>query len=367
LDLVHIDISRNQIEKLTGALPPGLVTLNMGYNRFTSLPHLDGCKRLRTLKADACYIEIIDVAFPDSLISIDLSYNKIQDVQTMLPETASVDLSYNHLMHVPDELLASFVRGTRLTLDHNEYFSAPRYRPSLGRYVCGQTREETLRRFELITGAVKVRELNNTILQSTSSEPSQVPPTRTVYDDPENAHDAVLQRSALASINVIIAYMRGKSLMEAGSAADMLGPSVPEVGNWLRATDPHPIYGISFPELLRAVVAAAVSHDGKDEFMRRIREEMTESQGLCLGGRIARLVNSCVGFIPDVLIQVPEVESLTNKVIYIMKVARKVTPDQKSFNELCRLHVAEMLDEHGVTNEVERDAYLDSFKDDEEA
>jgi hypothetical protein len=266
------------------------------------------------------------------------------------------------------------MQGTRVNLDHNEYHTAPRYRPSLGRFVCGQTRQETLRRYELISGAIRVRDVGESEAAQNGGRADEVPPSgarangRTFYQDSENAHDAVLQRSALASIEVILSLFRegapmGQiSLLSIDECVSRLGEQGQDVREWLRADGRHPIYGVSFPELLRHVVTAADSHQHRAEFLRRVREEMAESRGLCLGGRMARLVNACVGYVPGVALHVPETESLTTKVLFIMKTNRKVTPDQRSFNALCSLHVAELLDEHGVTNVIERDAYLDPFR-----
>jgi hypothetical protein len=367
--LTSIDLSRNQIEQFPELLPAGLVTLNIGYNRFTSLPQLHHLPRLQTLKADANYIEVVDVTFPESLLSIDLSFNKIWDVLAVFPGNASVDLTYNYLMYVSDELMESYHGGARISLDHNEYFSISD-RPSPDKYLRGQTREETLRRYKIISGADQVQsagpsgEGNRPTGGKTEGATEGARKKRkTVFEDPENAHDAVLQRSALSSITVILNGLKGVPLLTCEESVSLMGRHVSDVSSFLSHVDPHPIYGVSFRVLFQSVVTAAKRHESSEEFIRRIQEEMSESQGLCLGGRIARLVNSCVGFIPGVLIQVPATESLTTKVLHIMKTNRKVTKDQTSFNALCHLHVSELLDEHGVLNEVERDAYLEPFSD----
>jgi len=380
--LSHIDISRNKIEDVPCAgLPAGLVTLNIGYNRLTRLPDTRGCPRLRILKADANDIEVVDVGFPDTLMSLDLSYNKIQDVQTVFPARATVSLSYNFLMHVSNELMDSHRRGTRLLLDHNEYFSAPRFRPSLGRYICGQDRAETVRRYQIISGALPT-DHGTFIAPAASAEGLNEPASaRTVYDDPENAHDAVVQRSAVDSIALIKRFrekLEARVLsqkvhkhrvqdypqvyLQAGGCLQVA--DAPAVLDWCKVTAPHPIYGVSFPELLCDVVTVALQHEQSKNFLARISEEINDGRGLCLGGRIVRLVNACVGFVPDVAVQVPSQHSINTKVLHVMKEMRKVAPNQTSFNELCRASVGDLLDEHSITNAVERDAYLDPFKDD---
>jgi hypothetical protein len=357
--LAHLNLSHNSLSVLP-ELPPGLINLNISYNRFDKIPKISKCPELRMLKADANDIVVVDGVFPSSLVTIDLSYNIIQDVQSVFPPGANVSLSYNFLFHISDTLLQSWHGGTTVTLDHNEFDSTPRPRPGLGTFVPpDMTRDKCIARYRQITGTPST---------GTSSTGGT---GRTIYDDTENAHDAVVQRSAMASISIIKQKsLERKSHWTIERCKEALSKEEPQLaGNleeWCSLTRPHSVYDISFSTLLCRVMEVIELIEHPNEGLRRLCEELVESRKLCFGGRMVRCVNALTGLVPGVDIKVPTSSSLNSGILHIMKEARKTGASQGDISLMCRVQAEDLLTCHGITNAIEREAYLEHFHHDDE-
>lgn len=77
------------------------------------------------------------------------------------------------------------------------------------------------------------------------------------------------------------------------------------------------------------------SHEHKDELIRRLREEVVESRGMCSNGKICRLINALQGFMDGLEAPVSKMELFQNKIAQLMELPmmKRVAEALKLFAE----------------------------------
>jgi hypothetical protein len=82
-------------------------------------------------------------------------------------------------------------------------------------------------------------------------------------------------------------------------------------------TDIHSIMGITFEELLKAVLIEIDTLENKDEIFEILNQEMADSICKCFTGRLSRLINCLNGFSDKVSIQISTNEEISNIIIVL--------------------------------------------------
>ena len=82
-------------------------------------------------------------------------------------------------------------------------------------------------------------------------------------------------------------------------------------------TEVHSIMGITFEELLKAVLIEIDTLENKDEIFEILNQEMADSICKCFTGRLSRLINCLNGFSDKVSIQISTNEEISNIIIVL--------------------------------------------------
>ena len=94
----------------------------------------------------------------------------------------------------------------------------------------------------------------------------------------------------------------------------------------------HSIMGITFEELLKAVLIEIDTLENKDEIFEILNQEMDDSICKCFTGRLSRLINCLNGFSDKVSIQISTNEEISNIIITLQKKITDVDELKKAIN-----------------------------------
>lgn len=148
--------------------------------------------------------------------------------------------------------------------------------------------------------------------------------------DSQNVHDSSLQQNVERMVRLLMSdniLIKGKNLKWNDELRDIIinDEHINEkVKRMIIQTcddskDTHSILGVSFKDIFPKVYSRIVVHedsedpDGKYQNMiRRLSEELNESECKCFTGRITRLINSLNGFYPDIQLYFGVSEDLAN-------------------------------------------------------
>jgi hypothetical protein len=182
------------------------------------------------------------------------------------------------------------------------------------------------------------------------------------HDDPQNVHRAIVSGHTNKGLAIYEEEFKKVHIHVAGNAlAEIMtvwGIHMPEdalhkdMVNWFWKRTCREEYDDLYHNALAGLWQMIKRHEHKDELQKRLREEATESSGMCCEGLVSRLVNVMVGFDSRFDIPVSTKELLQNKMAEIS--AKEVSVEEKQ-NE-----AKQWMDEHGIALE-ERAVWLEAF------
>ena len=141
--------------------------------------------------------------------------------------------------------------------------------------------------------------------------------TGTIYNDTQNVHSSSIQQSIKDSIFNLMKNYNNKYQLNY-LVNDILTQTTKEaLIEYSNCTDIHSIMGITFEELLKAVLIEIDTLENKDEIFEILNQEMADSICKCFTGRLSRLINCLNGFSDKVSIQISTNEEISNIIIVL--------------------------------------------------
>jgi len=178
------------------------------------------------------------------------------------------------------------------------------------------------------------------------------------HDDPQNVHRTVVSEQTNKGLKIYL-----EQELDIGS---VLGPFneilitwgtypkelMEDMRKWWQTASCRDTDDWLYVRALSGLWEMIKPHEHFEELLRRLKEETTESIGMCCEGHLSRLVNVMVGFDPRFEPPVSTKELLQHKMAEIS--AKEITAEEKQ-NE-----AKQWMDEHGIV-EAERGAWLEAL------
>jgi hypothetical protein len=180
------------------------------------------------------------------------------------------------------------------------------------------------------------------------------------HEDPQNVHRAVTSEQTNKGLAIYLeehkkvhVHVAGNTLVELMTVWDLHdSPLFKDMVHWFWMRTCRAEYDDLYHNALAGLWQMIKKHEHKDELQKRLREEATESIGMCCEGHLSRLVNVMVGFDPRFDPPVSKKELLQQKMAEIA--AREISTEDK------QKEATQWMDEHGIVLE-ERAAWLEAF------
>ena len=140
------------------------------------------------------------------------------------------------------------------------------------------------------------------------------------------------------------------------------------VRDWCRDKQSHSTHELTFEKLFVMIITIIENHPSREDIKTRLKEELSDSIGLCFTGRINRMVNALVGFVDGIQVGISVKESLQMKIpIIIQKLIEKKIKKKQAKEEIMELF-KDVGEQDNVTEHYKSANLLalEDFDDDEE-
>lgn len=289
-DIEHISIINCKLTEFP-KLPIHIKSIDFTTNKLEFIPDLSIYTQCKYITLKDNYITNDTFSLPNSLISLDLSFNLLKHYHSNIPNTLSIlDLSYNHLMEYPNCLY-----NTNITINLTKAYNS-----------------------DLIINTYNLYHTNNN-LQSKN----------TIYDNKQNVHDTTIQNGVKESIEYILKYKTNipfnpdylsemsiyfkKSWFFNLFCCKQYENVYYHIKKWTENYDTHSVLQTTFEEVLERVWLYIKHSEYKNELINILKEQMKESIELCFTGRISRLISTLSGFCDSIHIGISIYEQINNK------------------------------------------------------
>lgn len=389
-NLQSLTVTWCKIHELPSPLPVTLRTCKLSHNRFTKIPDsLGTCYELEDLNMQDNLIETIAMEqdmnkLPPGLVNLNLSYNRVHHIAyNALPSSlAYLDLSFNFLTRGPDAIDLMHFRtfpSTSIILHHNDIVQRQYNQTRIDIPVNPNAdNADTLASYQL------QQEMRN----GHEATPFRVglveAGTHTVYKNVQNVHASSVQSSLNTTLDVLKKLANECPIVEMHNDVwlfelnESLWPkrwyhrltlTRPSAWNRILASchdkTVHSEHAMSFRYLLYLVWRIARSHEHRDEMCVVLRQEIEDGWGYCFTGRFSRVANALAGFIEGVHIGISNKEQMQARISTIWNRLQSQADSHNNNADQVLAAIAEVkrdLDESNVTMEDERAAWLEPFK-----
>jgi len=403
LDLSHKQLTQKPCELLR--LPPEigqlqqLRALDLHNNQLTQIPfgllrlppEIGQLQQLRTLSLSNNQLTQIppEIGQLQQLQNLYLSYNQLTQIPPeigQLQQLQTLNLSCNQLTQIPFELLrlppeiGQLQQLRYLSLHNNQLTQIP---PEIGQLQ--QLRELWLSNNQLTQLPPEIGQLqqlqelylsNNQLTElpfniinlrlryiyifNNPLENIYPPITRwihniqnrsktsqNVYQNNQSVHDHNIEKTTNESIiNFLTSfkYQKTRNLEILINDLNISTTSKQLLLNYSLENYIHSVLQMKYFEILEPILYFIINHEHKEELLKILDQEITESQGKCLQGRISRTINILNGYHDSVKINISDNEQISNLIINL----------QNKYNNLFELKdnfIKEML-ERNYNNEI---------------
>jgi hypothetical protein len=312
INLKEVSMANNKIIAIQGHIFDHLTklqVLNLSENKITTIP-------------DIIFNHLID------LHNLHLHHNKIMKIPEHLfdhlTNLITLSISYNNLTRIPEHIFDNLINLTYLYLNDNKITTIPLSilnRRLLRRFIF---RHNPIKQID-----VRIQRFIDNIYNRE---------THGFFSDSENVHSLSIQSSVKDSIDNL---MRDPFTMDKEDIIKQLIEESPgclqSLLCYLDDKDIHSTLYLTFFEVFVKVWGRIISSDFKADLIKRLEEEMMDSECKCFTGRMSRLVNVLVGFFSDINITVSNNERIGAIISSVLK-GREMTDELK---EVCRKSLKE--------------------------
>jgi len=171
--------------------------------------------------------------------------------------------------------------------------------------------------------------------------------SQNVYQNNQSVHDHNIEKTTNESIiNFLTSfkYQKTQNLEILINSLNISTTSKQLLLNYSLENYIHSVLQTKYSEILEPVLYFIINHEHKEELLKILDQEITESQGKCLQGRISRTINILNGYHDSVKINISDNEQISNLIINL----------QNKFDDLSKLKdnfIKEML-ERNYNNEI---------------
>jgi hypothetical protein len=331
INIRFLDLSYNQITTIPEHIFDHLINirfLGLSYNQITTIPeHLfDSLTNLRKLHIYNNKIKKMPEHIFDSLTnleSLDLRHNKIttipEHIFDHLTNLLYLLLSHNEITAIPEHLFDRLINLEALWIYSNKITTI-----SISILNCRRLRILEYRHNPIERMDVRIQRFIDNIRN---------PKTSAIFNDSQNVHSSSIQSSVKESINSL---MRDPFTMDKDVMIKQLIDESPACLQsllcYLDDKDVHSTLYLTFFEVFEKVWGRIIGSDFKADLIKRLDEEMMDSECKCFTGRMSRLVNVLVGFFTDINITISNNERIGAIISSVLK-GKEMTDELK---ELCR-------------------------------
>jgi hypothetical protein len=294
-------------------------------------------KRLKHISLNYCNLEICpEVELCDNLSYLDISCNHITELKK-LPDSIKELYINTNLIRQLDFVPINIVK---LNLFSNPLTRLPRNILMCTSLIYGLDLSHT----EIVLTAPEMRFLER-IERITNQSISR----NQIYNDAQNVHASAVQKSILISIqNLFLDKFPDVSFETTGN------PSIDKIiYDNFKCMDVHSVLLFSYKEIFQKVwnrISHCECSNMKKELMKRLKEEIFESESKCFTGQITRLLNVFVGFYSDISINISDADQIYARIMTIIKKNNGVIVESEIYDSLREIEVDDSLIKEWIEN-----------------
>ena len=325
--LKTLQLEWNAIEALTGLVScPALDYLNCNNNCIRSLKSLEGCPSITTLYCNDNLIDSLEkLSSLQNIQKLDCNQNRLVTLEGIegCRRLSALRCRYNSITTLDHIIRLRFLQ--ELAYDHNPI---DRISPQVEHYL----------------SMISERRRGLSI----------------IYDNSENVSDDAVKDSVFKSIQNLVKDSSPRFSLDNLEGSGLSKYAIKWLAKSCASTDRSSEYLITFQQLLAYVWQRIQSSPHKSELIKVLEQQVTESDGRCLTGRMTRLLAVLMGFYDDIHIAI----STNAQINAVIKVA------ERDLDPYCpKIHhdlVAANLRDLGYSDE-EAKPWLDAIYGPEEA
>ena len=126
-----------------------------------------------------------------------------------------------------------------------------------------------------------------------------------IYNNAQNVHDMHVQKTVCESVKRLLTDSEPTFTID--SVILNLDADVAKlVQEFCSDQSVHSVFMLTYSELLSYVWARIERSEHRDELVKILSEQITDSRGKCFTGRFNRLISVLVGFYPDIVIEISD-------------------------------------------------------------
>ena len=347
LQILVIDLSMiSSLDNLV--LPKSLTLIKVNRSKLRAFPRIEHLIHLETVDFHDCYIEQLNLNFPDNLRTANFSFNKISQIDwsCLNPGLITLDISSNFLDYPPPDVF-----NLTIQCHHNNFDERIAIRRNLGMNV--------------MTSKAKTN----------SDADKKDSAGFGVYDNSENVHFISIQQTAAESLKIIMKLcprtkFNPDFIKEIKATYQLLGwcgrfpdsrYDVPPIEEWCADNTVFTEHAVTYRTLLERVWTYTKSKWRRHEIIEVMKQELDESIGLCMTGAFTRTVSILSGFVDGVHIGISDKERMQERISALIEKNRLKYKESDVFVKITRSEVADILDDTEIPD-TEKEAWLDAIE-----
>lgn len=311
----HISIIQCELN-IFPELPINIKSITFTQTKLTNIPSLSKYTKLKYITLKDNYITTTNYDLPDSLITIDLSFNMLTDYYSNTPTNLTfLDLSFNHLEKPPTLINKQFViielnhAFNSTKCDHLNIYNNHGFQ----RFICN------------INNTTNTNTNNN---NNNNTNTNNINNTNSLYNNNQNVHDTTIQKDVLKSIEYIMNYKNYipyntnyyeelSKIFKKKWYKRLFSRKYESIkynlDEFISKHNTHSVLNVSYNEVLERVWLFIQNSEHKKELIKILKEQIKESIGLCFTGKISRLISVLDGYCDEIHIGISVNEQINNK------------------------------------------------------
>ena len=298
-------------------------------NQLTQIPpEIGQLQKLQHLFLDNNQLTQIppEIGQLQQLLNLNLSYNQLTQIPFgllclppeigQLQQLRTLSLSYNQLTQIPPEI-GQLQQLQTLILSNNQLTELPFTIINLRLEYINISNNPLENIYPPIT-----RWIHNIQNRSKTSQ--------NVYQNKQSVHDHNIEKTTNESIINFLTSFKYQKTQNLEILINDLNISITSkqlLLNYSLEDYIHSVLQMKYSEILEPVLYFIINHEHKEELLKILDQEIIESQGKCLQGRISRTINILNGYHDSVKIKISDNEQISNLIITL----------QNKFNNLFEL------------------------------